>query len=315
MADQNIQTYICEIQKTLTEFASLPESRQKLADARADIEYHYRYWTSGVIRRIGCIGEQERFEVYSTFHSKERLYDLCWVEKDGGLTKSLPLALECEWDHFGNINRYRREIEYDFEKLLWSCALLRVMIFECWLPETDVDTVKCKAEAEIGNLIRRIEAFSSSQSEAIYLFFVGCTYKAGNEYIFGHYPVLESDPVVGLKLDETWRSKDISGFTFEGKTHELKIKKWNEFLVKVCEILSEDNPLQFRDVLEEKPRHFKEKRSGFPRSASSTSIKKIGNTGIYVHTGIDNDQKKKLLQELVEYFKCNMPVPYINVNG
>ena len=315
MADQNIQTYICDIQDTLTEFVSLPESQQNLADARADIEYHYRYYTSGVIRRIGYIGEQERFEVYSTFHSKERLYDLCWVEKDGGLTKSLPLALECEWDHFGNINRYRREIEYDFEKLLWSCAALRVMIFECWYPDDPADTVRQIAKEEIENLIRRIEAFTSAQSGATYLFCVACTYKEGNEYVFGRYSVLESDPVVRLKPNETWISKKISGFTFDGEDYELKLKKWNEFLVKICEILSEDNPLQFRDVLEEKPRHFKEKRSGFPRSASSTSIKKIGNTGIYVHTGIDNDQKKKLLQELVEYFKCNMPVPYINVNG
>ena len=157
MTDHSIQTYICHIQDTLTEFASLPESRQKLADARADIDYHYRYWTSGVIRRIGYIGEEERFEVYSTFHYKERLYDLCWVEKDGGLTKSLPLALECEWDHSGNVNRYRREIEYDFEKLLWSCA-----------------------------------TFTGSPSDANYLFCVGCTYKDGNEFVFRRYSAEES---------------------------------------------------------------------------------------------------------------------------
>ena len=191
MITQSIQTYICEIQNTLTEFVALPATQQKLVDARAEIEYHYRYWTSGVIRRIGYIGEEERFEVYSTFHYKERLYDLCWVEKDEGLTKSLPLALECEWDHYDNQKKYRSEIEYDFEKLLWSCALLRVMIFERWLPETDVDTAQCKAEEEIDNLIRRIEAFSSSQSEANYLFCVHCTYKEGNEFFFRRYPAEE----------------------------------------------------------------------------------------------------------------------------
>jgi hypothetical protein len=192
MTDHSIQTYICHIQDTLTEFASLPESRQKLADARADIDYHYRYWTSGVIRRIGYIGEEERFEVYSTFHYKERLYDLCWVEKDGGLTKSLPLALECEWDHSGNVNRYRREIEYDFEKLLWSCASLRVMVFECWYPNEPAVTVKDRAEVEIDNLICRIETFTGSPSDANYLFCVGCTYKDGNEFVFRRYSAEES---------------------------------------------------------------------------------------------------------------------------
>ncbi len=192
MTNQSIQAYVCEIQDTLTEFASLPETQQKLADARADIDYHYRYWTSGVIRRIGYIGEEKRFEVHSTFHYKERLYDLCWVEKDEGLTKSLPLALECEWDHSGNISRYRSEIEYDFEKLLWSCAALRVMIFECWYPNDPADTVKQKAKEEIENLIRRIEAFISAQSAANYLFCVGCTYKEGNEFIFCRYPAEES---------------------------------------------------------------------------------------------------------------------------
>lgn len=192
MTDQTIQTYIHKIQDTLTEFVSLPEAQQKLADARDDIDYHYRYWTSGVIRRIGYIGEEERFEVHSTFHYKERLYDLCWVEKEEGLTKSLPLALECEWDHSGNVNRYRHEIEYDFEKLLWSCAALRVMVFEAWYPNTPANTAKHKAKEEIDNLIRRIEAFTSSQSEANYLFCVHCTHKEGNEFFFRRYPAEES---------------------------------------------------------------------------------------------------------------------------
>lgn len=310
MINQSIQAYICEIQNTLTEFASLPETQQKLADARADIDYHYRYWTSGVIRRIGYIAEQEHFEVYSTFHSKERVYDLCWVEKDGRLTKSLPLALECEWDHYGNINRYRREIEYDFEKLLWSCAALRVMIFACWYPNDPADTVKQTATEEIENLIRRIEAFTSSQSEAIYLFCVACTYEDGNEYIFRRYPVLEADPVEGLKIDKPWTGKKISKFTFDGETYE--VSKWNKFLVKFCEILSEDNtlPFPFRDVLELKPKLFKENPNNFPTWATGISIEEIGGTGIYVRTGISNEDKRKAMKDIVKHFRREIPVPY-----
>ena len=56
------------------------------------------------------------------------------------------------------------------------------------------------------------------------------------------------DPAMGLKPDETWTGKKISAFTFNGETYE--VKKWNKFLVKFCEILSEDSTLQFREVLE-----------------------------------------------------------------
>ena len=223
-----IQTSICEIRKTLEAFAACPKTQEKLDDGRYRCEYHTKtYWTPNVIRLIGCIGKEigkeKGFEVYSKFHRHkysagkgwhrtdktdsttkgEWSYDLCWVEEHDGLTeslpltKSLPLALECEWDNESTnnswrIEKYRPEIEFDFEKLLRSRASLRVMIFDCWCPKEPIDTVICKAEKEIDNLIRRIKAFSDSQSEANYLFCVHCTYEGGNKFIFRCYPTTES---------------------------------------------------------------------------------------------------------------------------
>ena len=114
------------------------------------------------------------------------------------------------------------------------------------------------------------------------------------------------DPAMGLKPDETWTGKKISAFTFNGETYE--VKKWNKFLVKFCEILSEDSTLQFREVLELKLGSFSESRDSFPSWARS--IKEIGKTGIYVHTGINNDDKRELIEAIVEHFERNMPVPH-----
>ena len=121
-------------------------------------------------------------------------------------------------------------------------------------------------------------------------------------------------PPVGLDEDESWIGKKISGFTFDGKPY--KVKKWNEFLVKFCKILSEDDALQFRDVLGLVPSRFKENRSSsFPPSANPASIKEIGKTGIYVHTGINNDHKREVIEAIVEHFGRKMPVPHTDEDG
>lgn len=114
------------------------------------------------------------------------------------------------------------------------------------------------------------------------------------------------DPAVGLKPDETWIGKKISAFTFNGETYE--VKKWSKFLVKFCEILSKDDTLQFREVLKLNPGIFSERRDSFPSWARS--INEIGKTGIYVHTGINNDDKRELIKAIVEHFGLNMPVPH-----
>ena len=112
-------------------------------------------------------------------------------------------------------------------------------------------------------------------------------------------------PPVGPDEDESWIGKKISGFTFDGKSY--KVKKWNEFLVKFCKILSKDDALQLRDVLELEPSRFSENRDSFPPSANSASIKEIGKTGIYVHTGINNDHKREVIEAIVEHFGLPMP--------
>lgn len=117
------------------------------------------------------------------------------------------------------------------------------------------------------------------------------------------------DPAVGLKPGQSWTGKKIRGaFTFEGETHQ--VKNWKDFYVKFFEILSEDNPLQFRDVLELKPSSFSENPDSFPSSAQPVDIKEIGETDIYVFTGIGNAEKQRIMEDVVEHFGLPMPVPH-----
>ena len=124
MVSGQLETYVREIQDSLKVFAMDPVTQEKLDDGRYREKYHTgTFWPPTVMRRMGEVGEKLNFEVYSEFHGGERLYDLCWIEEDDRteslpLTKSLPLALECEWDNYDNIKKYRLEIEYDFDKLL-----------------------------------------------------------------------------------------------------------------------------------------------------------------------------------------------------
>ncbi len=106
------------------------------------------------------------------------------------------------------------------------------------------------------------------------------------------------------EIDGDWTSKTISGFTFDGKTYE--VKHWNKFLVKFCEILSKNYPNQFEYVVELKPIVFN--KSGV-FSAKDADIHEIGKTGVYINAHIPNDRKKKLLEDLVKHFECDMPVP------
>ena len=72
MVNQSIQTYICEIRKTLKTFAAHPVTRKNLLETK--------YWTDNVKRRIGCIGKGKDFEVYSTLHRYK--YDKKWQRVD-----------------------------------------------------------------------------------------------------------------------------------------------------------------------------------------------------------------------------------------
>ena len=118
------------------------------------------------------------------------------------------------------------------------------------------------------------------------------------------------DSYKAIEPNQTWIGKQIKAFTFNGKPY--KVKYWNEFLPKFCEILSEDYPDRFEDVLKLKPHSFsKNPDAKFPKSANP---KPIRGTDIYVQANINNDVKKEIVTDLVEHFGYSMPVLYIDEN-
>ena len=121
---------------------------------------------------------------------------------------------------------------------------------------------------------------------------------------------VDLDSYKAIAANETWIGKKLGAFTFNGEPY--KVKYWYEILTQFCAILSEDATIQFEDVLELKPHYFsKNPDADFPKNMSP---KKVRGTDIYVQTAINNDEKKKLVKDLVEHFGCNLPVLYIDEN-
>lgn len=102
------------------------------------LEDSSKAWTQAIKISIGRLGQEYGFPVacsgYSGAQWGEWHYDLCWLDyqrnsPDDGLHDEenhllgLPLALECEW---GNLSY----VWEDFQKLLVSRALLKVMVFQ-----------------------------------------------------------------------------------------------------------------------------------------------------------------------------------------
>ncbi len=72
-------------------------------------------------------------EVNHQFVNREWLFDLHWYTEGKGqyTIESLPLVVECEWNpkRKGESTKLYGGIKYDFQKLVVSNAVLRVMIF------------------------------------------------------------------------------------------------------------------------------------------------------------------------------------------
>lgn len=78
-------------------------------------------WTDCVYKALRVMGESRGYEVYCSDGKKgygEYLLDVVWFHP---LTFHADVAVECEW-------KEGPDIAYDFEKLLWTKASLKMMI-------------------------------------------------------------------------------------------------------------------------------------------------------------------------------------------
>lgn len=103
-------------------------------------------WTRAIKGRLADLGRRLDFEVCC--HKKgievkphwgEWLYDLCWLKPSGdddGLYVAMPLAVEIEW------NPDRDEVLPDFQKVAFSAADFRVMIWQSPTPQELEETAR-----------------------------------------------------------------------------------------------------------------------------------------------------------------------------
>ncbi len=104
------------------------------------------------------------------FVNTEWLYDLQWYTEPKGTnyqTSTFPLVLECEWD----IKRKEDKevaysaVKYDFQKIVVSTALIKVMIFKL-ICEEELQDLKTYFSDTI--------SFFSQGTDSVYLFFGFC---------------------------------------------------------------------------------------------------------------------------------------------
>jgi hypothetical protein len=184
---------------------------QGIIDALHQLHERSRYWsedkskaaeyTREVKRAIGGVGDNLGFEVCSTAHNCEWLYDLCWCEKDdNGQVLNMPLAMECEW-HTGFDH-----LLGDFQKLLVARADHRV--FLCG--QEPEDWADC-----VGQLIEQVCSYGGTRIGDRYLF--GSWTEDG--WKFQQYIAKPARPQANERV---WLFQANSEYVL---THELKRRK------------------------------------------------------------------------------------------
>lgn len=111
---ENIEKMIIQAFKNVTEeFGKLTDEQRT-----------NKYITESLKKKVGEVGIHLGYEVSSSVHDSEWLYDLIWYENNGdNHLEKLVLALESELS-----DRSFQGLKYDFEKLLVANADFRVFI-------------------------------------------------------------------------------------------------------------------------------------------------------------------------------------------
>jgi hypothetical protein len=114
-------------------------------------------WTQEIKKALRAIGKGSGYYVYSSGSRSaqgEWLWDMTWLIYENHRLISVPLALESEWKPNG--------VSDDFQKLLVSRALHRVMIFQA--------KKRGKSEDIIKGLIEEVKQYRQTQVGDRYLF-------------------------------------------------------------------------------------------------------------------------------------------------
>jgi len=82
-------------------------------------------WTKNLKNALATLGQNHGFRAYASSaelaNQGEWLFDLTWADEPAGFLRSIPLALEMEWNPGG--------VDDDFQKLVVARAQHRAMLF------------------------------------------------------------------------------------------------------------------------------------------------------------------------------------------
>ena len=174
---KSIQNSIMDWLKHISDIAVA----QKKIGSRYD-----NYWTDDILYWLAREGKARNLEVYSKLQGRKCGLDLCWIEKEDGILAKMPMALMCEW-------RPSPEIEYSFDRLIWTRAELRVMVLDATYPKDSAGTSVDWAKKQVQYLLSLSQRFGASQANDAYLFCVWCRDQGGSNWYFESVPSPEAE--------------------------------------------------------------------------------------------------------------------------
>ncbi|HNL84608.1 MAG TPA: hypothetical protein PKO18_05155 [Chitinophagales bacterium] len=105
----------------------IQKSLERVRDeyTQLDVNLKNQKWITNKIKEyLGELGSSFGYEISSSFHNQEWLYDVVWYKNnENNILEKTILVVESELS-----NRSINSLKYDFEKLLLSNSDLRVMI-------------------------------------------------------------------------------------------------------------------------------------------------------------------------------------------
>jgi hypothetical protein len=160
--------------------SKLDPIEQKVMDALHDLfetcelpDSDSKGWTRSIKEAVGKVGESLGYEVWAAESQYERrgewVFDLGWFQMDSTTVLSVPLAMESEWTLSGVLE--------DFQKLLISRAMHRVMMFEVLTQERWEETVDL--------LLSQVAKYSETRHGDRYL--LCCWVESAEQLNFLHY--------------------------------------------------------------------------------------------------------------------------------
>jgi len=135
-------------------FSAAPTGRAEFKAVKAQMKHE-------IARVLDALGRTCGMETVHESHPQEFLYDVVWIAPSG----TMGLAVECE------TSMYVADVLYDFRKLLYAKAPLKLMVFS--------DSAQLRRQSIIDRIADELKAFHGHLPGEEYIVVQFCNFQTG----------------------------------------------------------------------------------------------------------------------------------------